>query len=116
MAARPGGFDQQRGEPQHPAVDGHVVDLHPALEGQFLDVAVGQAEPQVPADGNNDHVGRDPEAGEGGSRTEQDEDGGFSCGESRCSHTVMANATAPDAVLRSPISERSPLVRRSVLC
>jgi hypothetical protein len=43
-----------------------VVDLDPALSEQLLDVAVGQAEAQVPADGQNDHVGWEAEAGEDG--------------------------------------------------
>jgi hypothetical protein len=38
-------------EPHHPAVDGDVVDLDATLGEQLLDVAVRQAEAQVPADG-----------------------------------------------------------------
>jgi hypothetical protein len=38
------------------------------LGEQFLDVAAGEAETQVPADGNDDDVGWEAEASEGGSR------------------------------------------------
>jgi hypothetical protein len=44
VPARPSGVGQQRGEPLHPAVDGHVVDLDAAFGEQLLDVAVRQAE------------------------------------------------------------------------
>src|SRR6266536_3933466 len=66
VAAWPGGVGQQRREPLHPAVDGDVVDLDAALGQQLLDVAVGQAEPQVPAHRDDDDVVWEPEAGEGG--------------------------------------------------
>ena len=65
MPARSGGVGQQRREPQHPAVDRDVVDLDPALSEQLLDVAVGQAEAQVPADREDDDIGREAEAGKG---------------------------------------------------
>jgi hypothetical protein len=58
VAARLGGVAQQRREAHHPTVDGHVVDLDTALTEQLLDVAVGQAKAQVPADRNDDHAGR----------------------------------------------------------
>jgi protein-S-isoprenylcysteine O-methyltransferase Ste14 len=55
-----------------------VIDLDATFEQQFLNVAVGQVEPQIPADREHDHVGREPEPGrmptwaaaigEGGSR------------------------------------------------
>jgi hypothetical protein len=45
----------------------HVVDLDTALDERLLHVAVRQPEAQVPADGNDDDVGRETEAGEGGS-------------------------------------------------
>ena len=69
MSTRPGGVGQQGREPQHPAVDGDVVDLDPAFGQQFLDVAVGQAETQLPADGEDDHIGWEAEAGNGGPRS-----------------------------------------------
>jgi hypothetical protein len=42
-----------------------VVDLDAALGEQLLEVAIRQAEPQVPADRDDDDVGWEPEAGEG---------------------------------------------------
>jgi hypothetical protein len=50
VAAWPCGLGQQRREPQHPPVDGDVVDLDTALGEELFDVAVRQAEAQVPAD------------------------------------------------------------------
>jgi len=58
MAGEPGGVGQQRGESLHPAVDRNVVDLDAAFGEEFLDVAVGQAVAQVPADRHDDHLGR----------------------------------------------------------
>jgi hypothetical protein len=40
-----------------PAVDGDVVDLDAVLGEEFFDVAVGQAEAQVPGDRDDDHLG-----------------------------------------------------------
>ena len=65
MPTWPGGFGQQRREALDPAVDGDVVDCHSALTQEFFDVAVGQTEAQVPADGQHDHIGREEEAREG---------------------------------------------------
>jgi hypothetical protein len=42
-----------------------VVDLDPALGEQLLDITVGQPEAQVPADSDDDDIGREPESGEG---------------------------------------------------
>jgi hypothetical protein len=42
-----------------------VVDLDTAFGEQFFDVAEGQAETQVPADRQHDHIGREEEAREG---------------------------------------------------
>jgi hypothetical protein len=44
---------------------GGMVDLDAPLGQQFLDIAVGEAEPQVPADRQDDDLGREAEAGEG---------------------------------------------------
>jgi hypothetical protein len=70
VSAGPGGVGQQWCEPLHPAVDGDVVDLDAALGEQLLNIAVGQAEAQVPAHCQHDHVGWEAEAGEGRSRGE----------------------------------------------
>jgi hypothetical protein len=51
-------------ESQDPPVDGDVVDPDAALGQQLLDVAVGEPEPEVPADRHNDHIGWEAEAGE----------------------------------------------------
>jgi len=64
MAGEPGGVGQQRGESLHPAVDRNVVDLDAAFGEEFLDVAVGQAVAQVPADRHDDHLGRKTEPGQ----------------------------------------------------
>jgi hypothetical protein len=37
MPGEPGGVGEQQGEPLHPAVDRHVVDLDPAFGEQLLD-------------------------------------------------------------------------------
>jgi hypothetical protein len=47
-----------------PPIDGDVIDGDTVLSQQFLHVAVGQAIPQVPADRDRDHLGREPEASE----------------------------------------------------
>jgi hypothetical protein len=67
VAAWLGDIGQQRCEAQPPLVDGDVVNFDAALDQQFLDVAVGQAEPQVPADCQHGDVGREGEASKGGS-------------------------------------------------
>jgi hypothetical protein len=68
MAARPRSLDELRGESLHPPVHADVVNGDAALGQQFLDVAVGQPAPQVPADGDRDHLRREPEASEDRSR------------------------------------------------
>jgi hypothetical protein len=69
VPAGPSGLSEQRREPLHPPVDGDVVDLNAALGKQLLEVAVGQPEAQVPADGKDDDVGREAEAGKGGAHS-----------------------------------------------
>jgi hypothetical protein len=44
-------------------VDGDVIHGDSALGQQLLDVPVGQAIPQVLADRDRDHLGRESEAG-----------------------------------------------------
>jgi hypothetical protein len=60
VPARPGNLGQQRREPLHPPVDNDVIDFDAALSEQLLDVAVGQAEAQVPADREDDDCPRTP--------------------------------------------------------
>jgi hypothetical protein len=62
VSAGPRGVDQQRRDALHPPVDGDMVDLDTTLGEELLDVAVGQAEAQVPADCEDDDVGRVAEA------------------------------------------------------
>jgi len=64
VAAGAGGVGQQGREALDPAVDGDVVNFNAAFGEQFYDVSVREAEAEVPADGQDDHVGREPEAGE----------------------------------------------------
>jgi len=61
VAARPGRIDDQRSEPLHPPIQGDVIDLDPTLGQQLLEVPVGQAVPQVPANRQQDHLWREPE-------------------------------------------------------
>jgi hypothetical protein len=68
VPAGPSGLSQQRREAQHPPVDGDVVDLDPALGEQLFDVAVGQAEAQVPPNRQHNYIRREAEPGEGGAR------------------------------------------------
>ena len=49
----------------HRPLDGDVVDLDAGCGEQLLDLAVGQAQAQLPADGQNDHVGWEAEAAKG---------------------------------------------------
>jgi len=48
-------------EPLHPPVDRDVIDFYTALYQQFLNVAVGQVVPQVPAHRDHDDVRWEPE-------------------------------------------------------
>jgi hypothetical protein len=48
-----------------PPIDRDVVDLDPTLGQQLLDVPVGEAEPQVPTDGQGDDLRWEPVPGEG---------------------------------------------------
>jgi len=71
VAAEPGGVGQQRREPLDPAKDRDVVDFDTAFDQQLLHVAVGQAVAQLPAHRHHDHLGREPEAREGGARRQR---------------------------------------------
>jgi hypothetical protein len=59
------GLGELRRQALDPAVDRDVVDLDPALGQELLDVPVGQAEPQVPADRQSDDFGWETVPGEG---------------------------------------------------
>jgi hypothetical protein len=64
MPTGAGGVDQLRSEPLHPSVQRHVVDLDATLGHQFLEVPIRQPEAQLPPDGQQDHLRREPEARE----------------------------------------------------
>jgi hypothetical protein len=68
VPAGAGGLGQQRREPLYPAVDGDVISLDTTLGEEFLDVAIGQPEAQVPADRQDNHVGWEAKVGVGGPR------------------------------------------------
>src|SRR6266542_5575183 len=68
MPAGARSLGELRGEPLNPSVHGKVVDLDAPFGEELLDIAVGQAEPQVPPDGQGDDLGREPVAGEGRTR------------------------------------------------
>ena len=59
--ARPSGLHQQRGEALHPPEQRDVINLDASLGQQFLEIAVRQSVPQVPADRQDDDLGREPE-------------------------------------------------------
>jgi hypothetical protein len=62
VPAGPGGRSQQRREPHDPAVDSDVVDLDPAL-GEQLPRRRGRTTRSAgPADGQDDHLGREAES------------------------------------------------------
>jgi hypothetical protein len=48
VAARPGRVDHQWRKVLHPSVQGDVIHLYPSFGQELLDVAIGQAEPQIP--------------------------------------------------------------------
>ena len=58
MPAEPGGVEQSRGEPLDPPVFRDVINRDTAVEQEFFNVAIGQAEPQIPANRHDDHLGR----------------------------------------------------------
>jgi hypothetical protein len=64
VSAESGGVGQQRAEAPYPPVDRDVVDVDAALGQQLLHVPVGQAEPQIPAYRQHDHIRREPEPNE----------------------------------------------------
>src|SRR5665213_3234224 len=53
--------DEQGREPLNPPEQGHVVNLDTAFSEQLLQIPVGQSVTQVPAHGDQDDLGREPE-------------------------------------------------------
>jgi hypothetical protein len=64
VPAGSGDLDERRGKPAHPPVHAGVVDRDATFGEQLLDVAVGQAESQVPAHRHGDQFGWEAEPGE----------------------------------------------------
>src|SRR5829696_4285775 len=100
MPAWAGGLDQQRREPPPPAVDGDVVDLDPALGDELLDIAKREAEAEIPADRQHDHVGCEakpakPDRATGAGR------GRVTCQQCHRSDAVTRNATEPTRPARA---------------
>jgi hypothetical protein len=62
VAAGPGRVGQQRCEALHPPIHRDVIDLDPTLGQEFLDVAIRQAEPQIPTYRQDNHLRRESEA------------------------------------------------------
>ena len=62
--ARPRGLDDQRGGAMHPPVNRDVIDVDAAFREQFFNVSVRESVTEAPTDGQQDHVGREPVAGE----------------------------------------------------
>jgi hypothetical protein len=77
-----------------------VVDFAAALGQQFLDVPVGQAEAQLPADRYDHDIGWEAEAGEGRPSASNGIRRRGSCWQSACSGPLIADATAPRRLRR----------------
>ena len=63
VPAGAGGVDEFGRERLHPPVDRHVIHDHAAFGEQFLDIALGQPVPEIPAHGHRDHLTREPISG-----------------------------------------------------
>jgi hypothetical protein len=74
-----------------------MVDLDPALGEELFDITVGEAEAEIPADRQHITSGGKPKPPKADRGTGVG-DGGFSCGQSRCSDARAANATVPRAL------------------
>src|SRR5439155_24235126 len=61
----PGRIREQWCEALQPSIDRDVIDLDPTLAEDFLDVALGEPVPQIPAHSENDDLGREPEPAQG---------------------------------------------------
>jgi hypothetical protein len=47
-----------------PPIDTDVIDVDPTVTQEFFDVAVRQSVPQIPAQGEDDDLGREPKTDE----------------------------------------------------
>jgi hypothetical protein len=92
-----------------------VVDLDATLGEQLFDVALRQPEAQVPTDSQDDHLGREPEAGEGRLR-----DGSRARPGSHASSVTSRRCrgqrnSAPGVASQNP-QQRLPFLERRRLC
>ena len=89
-----------------------MVDLDAALGEEFFDVAEGQAETQVPADRQHDHLGRKAEASEGRSRAGSRARAAGSHDNSLATQgSLAADATVPPSATRARVPGRSSGLR-----
>src|SRR5712691_7170178 len=71
MPAGSGRVGEERREALHPPVHRDVIDLDPTLGEEFLDIAIGEPEPKIPAHREDDDLRREPEALERRTRTRE---------------------------------------------
>jgi hypothetical protein len=64
VPARPRDLDDQWREALHPPVDGGVIDVHAAFRQEFSHVSLRPPVAEIPARRHQDHVGREPVAGQ----------------------------------------------------
>jgi hypothetical protein len=64
MPGKPGRVGQQRRKPLHPPVHGDMIHLDATVGQQLLHIPIGQAEPQIPAHRQHDHIRWEAEPGE----------------------------------------------------
>ncbi len=105
VTAGPCRLDERGCEPLNPPIHRDVIDIHPTLGHQLLDVAVGQAIPQIPPHGHREHLTRKPETSEHGGRRR---------GHSDQSHARARslNATVPLGIVTP--GSRPPGIRHEV--
>ncbi len=56
--------NERWGEALYPPINGDVIDFDASFGEEFFDVSAGQAVAEVPAHGQQDHLGREPVPGE----------------------------------------------------
>ena len=102
VSHRPGRVDQQRCEPLHPPVQGHVVDLDTTLGEKLFEVPVGQPVPEVPAHRQQDHLGRESETSEPRGHPHRWSRTASALHRATLTATVRSvNATEPQAIVRA---------------
>jgi hypothetical protein len=96
VPGRPRCVDDQRGETLHPPVDGDVINVDAAFGEELSDISVRQAVAEVPPDGQQDHVRREPESGK-----------------RRRSKVVRATTNHPRTLRPRPTRQRNSATRRT---